>query len=295
MKSLILYCYFQKFSEASAPETKDLKSKMAELEAKNAKLKETVSKQDEELLLLGHQQAVIQTEASEAITARIEAKAKVAKLLAEVEGLWAEVGELQKDNSIINKDLGQLEETHVEVSKQLKVAQDECAYQKTMLENATKATVIAEEKLKFFNSKYVKARAQLKKAKAQAANYLRQLSFASWVWNSVFADELILGFETFRTWAKDPTHSINLDEVNIEDILSSDAAMSQLTNLGQEQMPDTVGMKDFTYDPFAKKMNQGSKGTKTIPGKEKTSEAVSIGSTPAETSPVVDPKRGMYR
>jgi hypothetical protein len=50
-------------------------------------LKETLSRQDEELLLLGCQQSVIQTEAFKAVIARIEAKAKVAKLSAEVEGL----------------------------------------------------------------------------------------------------------------------------------------------------------------------------------------------------------------
>ena len=109
-----------------------------------------------------------------------------------------------------------------------------------MLEKAAKAIVIAEEKLKFFKGKYVKVRAQLKKAKTQVANNLRQLSFASWVRNSAIADTLILGFDTFRTWAKDPTYSINMDEVNIEDIPCSDAAMLQLTNMGQEQMPDVA-------------------------------------------------------
>jgi hypothetical protein len=64
------------------------------------------------------------------------------------------------------------------------VAWDEKAHQKTMLERAAKAIVIAKEKLKFFKGKYVKVRAQLKKADAQAANYLPQLSFASWVRNS---------------------------------------------------------------------------------------------------------------
>jgi hypothetical protein len=50
-----------------------------------------------------------------------------------------------------------------------------------MLDKAAEAIVIAEEKLMFFKGKYVKARAQLKKAEAQVANYLHQLSIASWV------------------------------------------------------------------------------------------------------------------
>lgn len=122
MKSLILYFYFQKFLKASTLETEDLKSKVLDLEAKNSKLKETPAKQDEELLLSGHQQFVIQTEASEAVAASIKDKAKVAKLSAEVEGHRTDVEKLHEDTSIIKEDLVQLEETHAEVSEQLKVA-----------------------------------------------------------------------------------------------------------------------------------------------------------------------------
>lgn len=122
-----------------------------------------------------------------------------------------------------------------------------------MFEKAAEATIMAKEKLKFFKSKYVIVRAQLKKAETQAANYLHQLSFASYIQNLAWADKLILGFETFWTWAKDPACTINLDEVNIEDILCSDATMSQLLNLGQEKMPDAIGMREFNYDPFVDK------------------------------------------
>jgi hypothetical protein len=101
-----------------------------------------------------------------------------------------------------------------------------------------------------------------------------------------------LGFETFQTWAKDPTHSINLNEVNIEDIPCSDAVMSQLMNFGQEQLFDAAGMKDFTYDPFAEKGDQGNKGAKIVPDNENTTEAASTESTPAGTSLDVDPKKG---
>jgi hypothetical protein len=54
-------------------------------------------------------------------------------------------------------------------------------------------------------------------------------------------------------------------------------------------MPDATGMKYFTHDPFAKKTDQGDKGAETIPSKEKTFEAASIGSTLVETSPIVVP------
>jgi hypothetical protein len=60
------------------------------------------------------------------------------------------------------------------------VAQVEIANQTTLANRVANATTIAEEKYKFFNGKYVQTWAQLKKVKARAANYLSQLSFASW-------------------------------------------------------------------------------------------------------------------
>jgi hypothetical protein len=114
--------------------------------------------------------------------------------------------------------LGQLEEKHFETSEQLKVAQAEIVNQIALADRAANATTIVEEKFKFFKGKYVQARAQLKEIKARATNYLRQLSFASWIQDSTWADGLLLHFETFQTWTKDPARNIDLDEINGKDI-----------------------------------------------------------------------------
>jgi hypothetical protein len=52
MKSMLLYCYFQKFFKDLALDTESLKKKLVESKAENAKLKEMVTQQDEELLLI---------------------------------------------------------------------------------------------------------------------------------------------------------------------------------------------------------------------------------------------------
>jgi hypothetical protein len=51
MKSMLLYCYFWKFFKDSTLDIESLKKKLVESEAENAKLKEMVTWQDEELLL----------------------------------------------------------------------------------------------------------------------------------------------------------------------------------------------------------------------------------------------------
>jgi hypothetical protein len=90
-------------------------------------------------------------------------------------------------------------------------------------------------------------RLELKDAKVKAADYLRQLSFASRVRDSAWADGLHLEFETFRTWWRDPARKIDLNSVNIEDIPMMKEAIRQLISLGQEEMPDAVGIDRFAY------------------------------------------------
>jgi hypothetical protein len=80
---------------------------------------------------------------------------------------------------------------------------------------------------------------------------LRQLSFASRVRDSAWADGLHLGFETFRTWWRDPARKMDLNSVNIEDIPMTKEAIRQLISLGREEMPDAVGIDRFAYLPEA--------------------------------------------
>jgi hypothetical protein len=53
MNSIVQYCYFWKFFIDLALENDSLRNRLAESEAKNAKLKETIARQDEGLLLTG--------------------------------------------------------------------------------------------------------------------------------------------------------------------------------------------------------------------------------------------------
>ena len=86
-----------------------------------------------------------------------------------------------------------------------------------------------------------------------------------------------------------------MDKVNIEDIPCFEAAMAQLISLGQEQMPDAVGMKEFFYNPFMDKDDQHNKGTKTVSGNVEAIKADTVGSTSTEAHhayPTPDPKDG---
>ena len=81
-----------------------------------------------------------------------------------------------------------------------------------------KGKLVAEEKYKHFRDLYKKLKLLLKEANSKVANYLHQLSFASQVRDSAWADSLHLRFETFRTWWRDPRRKMDLNIVHIEDI-----------------------------------------------------------------------------
>ena len=129
-----------------------------------------------------------------------------------------------------------------------------------MANQAEKCKTITEEKYQHFRGKYTKIRIQLKEAKAKAAKYLCQLSFASWVQDSAWANGLHLGFETFKAWLKDPAQKIDLDSVNIEDIPCTSETIWRLTSLGREEMPDAAKIDKFNYDPHAKHSDAAPEG-----------------------------------
>jgi hypothetical protein len=109
--------------------------------------------------------------------------------------------------------------------------------------------IVAEEKFQHFNSLYKGMRLELKEAKAKATDYLHHLSFASRVRDSAWVDGLHLGFETFKTWWKNPAWKMHLNLVNIEDIPMMSGAIRQLISLGREEMPDAAGIDRFDYRP----------------------------------------------
>jgi chromosome segregation ATPase len=205
LRSTILYCYMRKVS-ASDGGPESLRGRLTEVEEENATLKKAVAKHEEDLRVLAEHSANMECEASDASKARDQAEAKLSKLSEEVERLRsenvklredhcvleAENAELLEDHSILKEDYKLLEEKHSDILERLAESQ-------ASVDRAVASKVVAEEKFQHFNTLYKGMKLELKEARAKAADYLHQLSFASRVRDSAWADGLHLGFETFRT------------------------------------------------------------------------------------------------
>jgi hypothetical protein len=104
------------------------------------------------------------------------------------------------------------------------------------------------------------------------------LHLASSVRDSAWADGIHLGFETFRTWWRDPVRKMDLNSVNIEDIPMMSEAIRQLISLGQEEMPNAMGIDRFDCRPEA------------VPeGGEVEKKAKDVVNSPSAKDPPVDP------
>jgi DNA repair exonuclease SbcCD ATPase subunit len=231
-----------------------LRGRLTEVEEENATLKKAVAKHEEDLRVLAEHSAMMECEASNASKARDRAEAKLLKLFEEIERLRsenvklredhrvleAENAELLEDHSILKEDYKLLEEKHSDILERLAESQ-------ASVDRAVASKVVAEEKFQHFNTLYKGMKLELKEAKAKAADYLHQMSFTSRVRDSAWADGLHLGFETFRTWWRDPARKMDLNLVNIEDIPMTREAIRQLISLGREKMPDAVGIDRFDY------------------------------------------------
>jgi chromosome segregation ATPase len=135
---------------------------------------------------------MMECEASDASKARDRAEAKLSKISEEMDRLRseneklredhrvleAENAELLEDHSILNEDYKLLEEKQSDILEQLAESQ-------ASVERAVEGRVVVEEKFQHFNTLYKGMRLELKEAKAKAADYLHQLSFALRVRDSV--------------------------------------------------------------------------------------------------------------
>ena len=204
-----------------------------------------MAKLEEELRVFGQHSAVMKCEASDASMARDRAEAKLAKLSEELKGLWAEHIELQEDHSILKEDLGQLEEKHSSTLEQLSEFQ-------ASLDRAMRRKIVVEERYKHFQDEHRKAVLELKDVKAKVNDYLHQLSFTSRVRDAAWADGLHLGFKTFRTWLKDPSWKMDLDQLKVEDVPCTSDTMRRLTSLSRAEMLDATGIVVFDCHPPAK-------------------------------------------
>jgi hypothetical protein len=241
LRSTVLYCYIRKVSTFDSGQS-DLQRRLSEIEEENANLKRSVAKHEEDLRVLAEHSAMMECEASDASKARDRAETKLSKLSEEIERLRSENAGLLEDHSILKEDYKLLEEKQSDLLEQLAESQASSEW-------AMEGRVVAEEKFHHFNALYKGMRLELKEAKAKAADYLHQLSFASRVRDSAWADGLHLGFETFRTWWRDPARKMDLNSVNIEDIPMTKEAIRQLISLGREEMPDAAGIDRFAYHP----------------------------------------------
>jgi chromosome segregation ATPase len=237
LRSALLYCYFRKALVDDHGE-EDLKKKLTKAEEENVRLKVVVTKHEDDLRVLRAHSATMENEATNASRARDRAVAELASLSEDIQGTGARhdalqesfaalqgaYAELQEDHSILKEELGQLEEKHSETLEQLKESQ-------ATIEKLSEEKLVTEERYKHFCDKHKKLTHGLRKAESRAANYLHQLSFASRVRDAAWADGIHLGFETFRTWWRDPAQRLDLNSVNIEDIPCTSEAIRCLVSL----------------------------------------------------------------
>jgi hypothetical protein len=257
LRSTVLYCYMRKVSTSDSGPS-DLQRRLSEVEEENANLQRSVAKHEEDLRVLAEHSAMMECEASDASKARDRAETRLSNLSEEIERLRSENAKLREDHRVLEVENAGLLEDHSILKEDYKLLEEkqsdileQLAESQASAERAAEGRIVAEEKFHHFNTLYKGMRLELKEAKAKAADYLHQLSFASRVRDSAWADGLHLGFETFRTWWRDPARKMDLNSVNIEDIPMTKEAIRQLISLGREEMPDAAGIDRFTYHPEA--------------------------------------------
>ena len=82
--------------------------------------------------------------------------------------------------------------------------------------------------------------------------------------DATWANGLYLGFETFRTWGKDPSRKIDLDKLKVKDVPCTNETMRRLTSLNrEEEMPDVAGIAVFDYHPPAEDSEAALEGAQT--------------------------------
>jgi chromosome segregation ATPase len=225
-----------------------LQRRLSEVEEENANLKKSVAKHEDDFRVLAEHSAMMECEASDASKARDRAEAKLSTLSADIEHLHSENVKLREDHRVLEKENAELLEDHSILKEDYRLLDEKLSdlleqlkESQASAERAAEGKVVAEEKFQHFNALYKGMRLELKEARAKAADYLHQLSFTSRVRDSAWADGLHLGFETFRTWWRDPARKMDLNSVNIEDIPMMKEAIRQLISLGREEMQTLWG------------------------------------------------------
>lgn len=258
------YLHFRWSAESFALEAETLKKKLEDAEAEIKQLQESSAQQDNELLLSGEQITQLEVQSAQAHSRIQELETKLAAKKAKSKMLLT-------DYSALEDEASQIKEKHVEAelqcratesrinlfSEELQEAQKEASVQCTITEAAEEKQKLtekkllateekqksteekleaAEEKTLSLKGKFSRAKDQVIRYKEKARSFYKQLSFGSWAWDSGWGIGFIVGFETFRSWSKNPSKHADLDIVKPEDIPPTKEAIKKIAIVRQEQM-----------------------------------------------------------
>lgn len=250
MKSICMYYNFKSHIHTSASETEDLKKKFEESKVEKALLRGLMAQQENELLLSGQRQSLLEIQAS-------EANSQIQGLEAQLMASKENSKRLEEDHSIIKEDLKQLKEKFIEVDLQcttllehLQEAKEEASVQHMKAEEAAEKWKANKTKVVRLKAKFKHVKRQLDDYKEKALNYFRQLSFASWA--KGWARRYAVGFETFPNLIFNPSMHINIDMVSPDAFPPKVEAIEELLCIVPKQMPDARGITKFGYWPAKK-------------------------------------------
>lgn len=243
------YLHFRWSAESFALEAETLKKKLEDAEAEIKQLQESSAQQDNELLLSGEQITQLEVQSAQAHSRIQELETKLAAKKAKSKMLLTDYSALEDEASQIKEKHAEAElqcratESRINlVSEELQEAQKEASVQCTITEVAEKKLLATEEKQKSteekleaaeektlsLKGKFSRAKDQVIRYKEKARSFYKQLSFGSWAWDSGWGIGFIVGFETFRSWSKNPSKHADLDIVKPEDIPPTKEAIKKL-------------------------------------------------------------------
>jgi hypothetical protein len=98
-------------------------------------------------------------------------------------------------------------------------------------------------------TKFRKAKEKLRQYKTKARSFYQQLSFASWGRDTGFSMGYLRGFETLRDWVRKPGNFLKIDTISLRDVAPLKEVISNVSSIGQREMPDCRGIKRMGFRP----------------------------------------------
>jgi hypothetical protein len=135
-------------------------------------------------------------------------------------------------------------------------AREEASRLNTKLSDATNELVACRGKVETLSqsiltmkTKFRKAKEKLHEYRTKAQSFYRQLSFASWGRDTGFFMGYIGGFETLKDWVKKPGNFLKIDSISPKDVAPLKKAISNVSCIGQREMPNCRGIKCMGFRP----------------------------------------------